>query len=164
MVNLEQLARYCEGDMADIENFAEALIDTAETWNCHHRAEILPCGRFSITDLKKFGLYWHRPANELVLLRKADHIRLHKLGNKNRLGKKNKASANEKTRAAKLGALNPMYGRTGAAHPFFRKSHTAETKKKLSAAKKGRRWFNNGSKSVMAYDCPPGFRPGRLSP
>lgn len=26
----------------------------------------------------------------------------------------------------------------------------------------GRKWFNDGQKSVMAYTCPTGFKPGRL--
>lgn len=40
-----------------------------------------------------------------------------------------------------------------------------ETKAKMSAAKKGckgRRWYNNGIRSVLTYKCPAGYVPGRI--
>ena len=37
----------------------------------------MPCGRFSIDDLKKFGLYFNRPAAELIFLTPAEHNSLH---------------------------------------------------------------------------------------
>lgn len=39
---------------------------------------------------------------------------------------------------------------------------TQEHRDKLSDAKKGRRWYNNGVYSVQAFECPPGFKPGRI--
>lgn len=39
---------------------------------------------------------------------------------------------------------------------------TAEHRNKLSERKKGRKWFNNGTVTVHAYECPDGFKPGRL--
>ena len=57
-----------------------AVNDTTQTWDCHHRGEILSCGRFQPNDLKKFGLYFNRPAAELIFLTKAEHTRLHKSG------------------------------------------------------------------------------------
>lgn len=70
---------YCCEDISRIENYALALADESQVWHCHHRAEILPCGRYSIKELKAAGLYWNRPASELILLTKADHTRLHNL-------------------------------------------------------------------------------------
>ena len=42
------------------------------------------------------------------------------------------------------------------------KKLSEETKMKIGAAKKGMCWFNNGEKCVRAYECPPGFVPGRI--
>ena len=80
MINEYCVKAYCSEDLSLIENYALAIADTTQTWHCHHRGEILPCGRFSIGDLKKFGLYYKRPASELIFLTKAEHNRLHKRG------------------------------------------------------------------------------------
>lgn len=82
-----KLRRYCSEDLSRIENYDTAMNDKEQMWHCHHRAEILPCGRYSIKELKAVGLYWHRPASELIFLRPDEHTRLHKTGNKNFLGK-----------------------------------------------------------------------------
>ena len=68
---------YCCEDISLIENYDKAIADTTQTWDCHHRGEVLPCGRFSIVDLKKFGLYYNRPASELIFLTPVEHNRLH---------------------------------------------------------------------------------------
>ena len=39
---------------------------------------------------------------------------------------------------------------------------TDEHRKKLSERKKGRKWFNNGLVSMQTYECPKGFKLGRL--
>ena len=40
----------------------------------------MPCGRYEAKDLKKFGLYYKRPASELIFLRHDEHISLHHKG------------------------------------------------------------------------------------
>ena len=80
MINEKSAKKYCCEDLSLIENYELAVNDTTQTWDCHHRGEILPCGRFSRDDLKKFGLYYKRPASELIFLTKAEHNRLHKGG------------------------------------------------------------------------------------
>ena len=42
------------------------------------------------------------------------------------------------------------------------KKMSEESKKKMSEAKKGTHWYNNGEISIRAYECPPGFVPGRI--
>ena len=39
---------------------------------------------------------------------------------------------------------------------------TEEQKKNLSKVRKGLRWFNNGEISIMCFECPEGFIPGRI--
>ena len=72
--------KFCCEDPSLIENYDRAIADTTQTWEIHHRGEILPCGRFSRDDLKKFGLYYKRPASELIFLTPSEHQRLHLKG------------------------------------------------------------------------------------
>ena len=39
---------------------------------------------------------------------------------------------------------------------------TEEQKKNLSKVRKGLQWFNNGEISIMRFECPEGFIPGRI--
>ena len=77
MINEYCVKAYCSEDISLIENYALAVADTTQTWDCHHRGEVLPCGRFSPNDLNKFGLYFNRPAAELIFLTPAEHNSLH---------------------------------------------------------------------------------------
>ena len=80
MINEYCAKSYCCEDLSLIENYALAVADTTQTWDCHHRGEILPCGRYEAKDLKKFGLYYKRPACELIFLPHDEHISLHRKG------------------------------------------------------------------------------------
>ena len=77
MICKKTIKNFCCDDPSLIENYDKAINDTTQTWDCHHRGEVLPCGRFSIDDLKKFGLYFNRPAAELIFLTPTDHQWLH---------------------------------------------------------------------------------------
>ena len=77
MINEKYAKKFCCEDLSLIENYELAINDTTQTWDCHHRGEVLPCGRFSRADLKKFGLYYNRPAAELIFLTKSEHKKLH---------------------------------------------------------------------------------------
>ena len=77
MISEYTAKKYCSEDISLIENYELAVNDTTQTWDCHHRGEVLPCGRFSPNDLKKFGLYYKRPAAELIFLTPVEHHRLH---------------------------------------------------------------------------------------
>lgn len=70
---------------------------------------------------------------------------------------------------AKTGEKNAMYGKKHSAETKEKMSVTQlchfvsdETKEKQSKVKKGRHWFNNGIRSVLTYECPPGFTRGRI--
>lgn len=73
------LKRYCSEPVENIENYDKAVADKEQMWECHHRAEILPCGVFTPKQLQKHGLYWNRPARELIFLPHGEHRRLHNL-------------------------------------------------------------------------------------
>lgn len=86
MINEKMATKYCNEDLSMIENYDKASLDTERMWHCHHRAEILPCGKFGVEDLKLHGLYYNRPASELIFLTSSEHRRLHMVGNKITLG------------------------------------------------------------------------------
>ena len=77
MINEFYAKSYCCEDLSLIENYELAINDTTQTWECHHRGEVLPGERFSANDLKKFGLYYNRPAAELIFLTPFAHRQLH---------------------------------------------------------------------------------------
>ena len=122
MINEQHVKRYCCEDISKIENYEEALNDNTQTWDVHHRAEILPCGRFSYKTLKKHGLYWNVPASHLIFLSHGEHMRLHNTG----------TSRSEETRR-KVSEANKGKGK-GKGHKI-----SEETKRKISEAKKGRK-------------------------
>ena len=80
MICERNMKNYCSEPIENIENYDKAVADTEHMWDCHHRAEILPCGRYTVAQLQKHGLYWHRPASELVFLRYDVHTSLHHKG------------------------------------------------------------------------------------
>ena len=80
MINEYYAKKFCCEDPSLIENYDKAIADTTQMWEIHHRGEILPCGRFSADDLKKFGLYYNRPAAELIFLTPTAHRQLHYKG------------------------------------------------------------------------------------
>lgn len=131
MINEKFAYAVCKDDISIIENYDKAIADN-KMWVCHHKAGILPCGRFSRKDLKKFNLYWHRPANELIFLTKSEHISIHFKGCKLKQKTRSRISEalknqvqTEETKAKRSKSL------TG--HPNWSKEHhTEETKKKIS--------------------------------
>ena len=140
---LKNLKLYCYDDISDIENYEQAMNDETQVWDCHHRAEILPCGNLSRDTLKKFGLYYHRPASELIFLTKSEHMRLHakgkhpseesrmkmsksRLGNKNTLGRKLTEEHRRKISDSNRGDRNPNFG----------KKHTEEAIRRMREARK----------------------------
>lgn len=69
MINEKQAKRYCGEDISLIENYSDAVNDKSQTWHCHHRKE----SDRTREELKAEGLYWGRPASELVFLTSAQH-------------------------------------------------------------------------------------------
>ena len=79
--------KYCvEGEISKIENYSLALQDTTQIWVIHHRFEthyssgniwVLLENEKSVQELKKEGLYYNRPASELIFLTASEHMSLH---------------------------------------------------------------------------------------
>lgn len=112
---ISDLKMYCSDDISMIENYDKAIADKENIWHCHHRLEIGSNGeRVSHKDLKRSGLYFNRPASELIFMLGSDHNKLH---NKN---------PSEETRRKRSESCK------GRQSPNKGKHLSAETKKKMS--------------------------------
>lgn len=104
---------YCT-DVQHIENY-DSVVNSKGGWVLHHRLEThfedgtprpLRCNLTS-HELTALGMYYNRPANELIFLPKSEHCKLHACvnnnfkplyGNKNMLGKHMSEDTKEKIR------------------------------------------------------------------
>jgi hypothetical protein len=79
----KRLMKYCR-NYTEIENYEEALKDDFHGWICHHRLELTLYGEFAHTpqELERLGMYYNRPAFELIFLRRKEHQAIHNKGNK----------------------------------------------------------------------------------
>lgn len=119
MINTDKANLYCKDDLSKIENYDKAIADTSHTWDIHHRLELTLDGEFAHTreELKRLGMYYHRPYFELIFLTHSEHQRLHNPFK----GKHHSEESKQKMR-------NAMKGR----------SLSAETRQKIANANKGR--------------------------
>ncbi len=69
-----------------IENYEQAVADTTQVWECHHRLQTHTSdGERRLVDitakeLKALDMYYNRPAEELIFLTKEEHGSLHHKG------------------------------------------------------------------------------------
>lgn len=153
---------YCK-DYEDIENYDKAKADNFKGWHCHHRLQTWTSDGerrlvdISAAELKALGMYYNRPAEELIFLTTKEHRQLHTKGKQGYWkGKTFSQEHKNKISEASIG-----------------KHLSEETRKKMSDAKKGKHigntntkgmhWYNNGKMNKLCYECPDGFTPGRLS-
>ena len=147
--------RYCK-EYENIENYQKALADNFVGWCCHHRKGVY----IAVEKLKALGMYYNRPASELIFLTESEHDILHKKGKHFSEEHKNKLSEAHKGKQLSEETRNKM--------SEAKKNMSEETRKKISEANKGNknvrgtRWFNNGKISKRAKECPDGFVPGRI--
>ena len=184
--------QYCK-DYEKIENYEKAKKDGFKGWHCHHRLEthnsdgIRRDVDISHKELKALGMYYNRPASELIFLTVKEHNafkkgRRHSDEAKNKMreakkGKKLSEETKNKMREAKKGKHHSEEAkkrmreakkdiseetRKKIAEANKGKPKSEETKKKMAEAHKGTRWYNNGKISKRAKECPEGFVPGRL--
>ena len=161
--------KYCK-DFEKIENYQKAKKDNFVGWHCHHRLEThTPDGKrrevdIPMEELKALGMYYNRPAEELIFLAESEH-------NAYNRGKRRSEETRRRMSEARRKMSKPKSEETRRkmAEAHKGKPKSEEHKKKLSESAKGkntwikgRRWFNNGKTNIRAYECPKGFIPGRL--
>ena len=116
-----------------IENYDEAVNDKDNIWVCHHRREVQDGFRiWKKEELIKIGQYYDREPNELIFMKRSEHIPLH---NKAIDPKTKKPCSVRNTKGNK----NGMYGKKGA---NLGKKFSIETCNKLSNSKSPD-WINN---------------------
>ena len=166
--------KYCK-EPEKIENYDKAAADNFKGWECHHRKGV----DISREKLKALGMYYNRPADELIFLKHSEHRFLHKKGKslseetRKKISDANKGKQFSEETRKKMSESDK--GRTVSEKTRKKiseakkgnkynlgKKRSDEAKKKLSEASKGRRWFNNGKINTMAKECPQGFVPGIL--
>ena len=141
--------RYCK-NYQDIENYEKAKVDDFVGWECHHRLEThTPDGKrrevdIGYKELKALGLYYNRPAEELIFLTTREHNAYNKGKPAWNKGKKmseefcRKNSESHKGKHASDETRRKMSEvRKGENHPMYGKHHTDEAKNKIAEATKG---------------------------
>lgn len=186
---------YCK-KYQDIENYEKALKDNFKGWHCHHRLETHNSDgerrlvNISAAELLALGMYYNRPAEELIFLTASEHKSLHFSGSGNPMC--NEESRNKDSEAHK-GEKNPFYGKKHSEEARKKisegnkgKKYSEDSRKKISIAMKGkpgkprseeakkkigiasklrnknRCWFNNGKINKFCFECPESFVPGQL--
>ena len=147
---MKQFELYCD-DIESVENYEKAKADDFRGWDCHHRLETHTSdGDKRVINIYKkeliaLGMYFYRPANELIFLTRKEHNRLHNSFK----GKHHSDESKKKLSAAHKG-----------------KHLSEETKLKISNAalkrNEERHWYNNGEINKFCYECPEGFVEGRI--
>lgn len=139
------LRSYCR-NYENIENYDKAVNDTTQIWECHHRLELEKTGGVcDVTkqDLIDWGIYYDRPADELIFLTKAEHRKLHHTGKEvsketrdlHSESKKGKTHTVSDETRKKISIAN-----TGKSHPAWNKGvpWSEEAKRKMSETRKGK--------------------------
>lgn len=162
MICIPTVKSYCKEDINLIENYTEAINDKEKTWDCHHRKETDE--GLSVKQLKNIGLYFDRPASELIFLTQHEHLSLHSKGRqfsdetRKKLSEINKGrqfsdDARKKMSDAKKGkkqSIELINKRSDGLKKYYEshdgywknKELSNDTKNKMSAAHKGRRPSN----------------------
>lgn len=100
--NLYEARKYCCEDISHIEGYNEAILPDSGPWVCHHRLGI-ELG-LDHNGLEARGLYYGRPASELLFMRRSEHGSIHNRGENNPMyGKHRTEDTKRKISDAKKG-------------------------------------------------------------
>lgn len=166
---------YCKEDVSNIVGYAEAAADNSQYWVCHHRLETHNSDgerrlvNISSAELKALGMYYNRPASELIFVTHKVHNNWHKSRKGTgsgkvygpKYGKKGTPEYEEGWRkACKEAGLR----RRGTIHLTAEQIENVKAgiKARGGNPNKGKHYYNNGVKELRAFECPEGFKPGRL--
>ena len=156
----KDVKEFCCEDVSLIENYDKAIKDDSQIWHCHHRLEIVDDVITSRDELINSGLYYNRPANELIFLTVHEHMILHSnhrtdemlyaLGSANR-GKKFSKERRLKLSVAQKNSMKKhevmqseeyrekcRQAKLGEKNPNYGKVYTDEEKLNLSLKLKGK--------------------------
>ena len=185
--------RYCK-DYENIENCEKAKADNFKGWDCHHRLQTWTSDGerravdITAAELIALGMYYNRPASELIFLQLGEHTSLHDEGENHpfygkhhtdetriKMSESRKGKPKTEEWKNKIGESNKGKKMSEEARKKMseaKKNISEETRKKMSVAHKGKNigntnvkgyhWYNDGKINKLCYECPKGFTPGRL--
>jgi len=134
---MRNFEKFCD-DFENIENYEQAKADNFKDWDCHHRLETHTSDGekrpVDITrdELKALGMYYNRPANELIFLVRKEHSSLHLRGKLRSEETKRKISDSHKGKK--------------------QKPHSDETKKRMSEAHKGKHLSEEHKRKLSEFN------------
>ena len=129
----KSIFKICCDDISLIENYDKAINDDTQTWHCHHRRETDE--NKTVQQLKDEGLYFNRPANELIFLTRKEHINLHYKNNPEYLVNWIKAGSDATRNKKRTEEYKQKLIEAWKSRPH---KMSEETRRKMSEAKKGR--------------------------
>lgn len=158
MINKYTAQDFCCEDIKLIENYDKAVNDSTQTWHCHHRLELNDGYIITAEELTALGLYYSRPASELIFLTPFEHHSMHGLN------------------MSKITKIKRSKSLSGSGNGNFGKHFSKEHREKLSNSHIGKKpwnygkemnsdkmkWYNNGIINVRCESAPEGFVPGRI--
>ena len=192
MIDFRRNILFCE-QLDKVENFEEAVHDMNNTWVLHHRFETkCPLYKPTMEELIEWNLYYDRPPEEFIYMKKSEHAKLHnRIGNKVGFkhghtpwdcGKHHSEETKEKISKANTGKKHSE--ETKIKMSESQKGHfvSDETRKLISESNKGKKhnitdegkkrmcygnsknthWYNNGIINKRCFECPEGFKEGRI--
>lgn len=129
--------------------------------------------KYGIENFKKEILEFNIPNVELandweqmyILFERAKEKAEYNIANGGKGSAGHKMSEEQKKKISEVnkGKIPWNKGKKGLQTPPNKGTHlTEEQKKNLSRVRKGLQWFNNGEISIMRFECPEGFTPGRI--
>ncbi len=136
MICEKTVKKVCK-DYSRIENYEKAINDKTQTWHCHHRLETHNSdGERRLVDitaeeLKALGMYYDRPADELIFLTSPEHTKLHMVRNHYSKGHTSWIKGKHHTEETKQKISETKRGKKHG-------SPSDETRKKLSESLKGK--------------------------
>lgn len=142
---MRHFERFCD-DFENIENYEAAKKDSFKGWQCHHKLETHTSdGERRLVDitseeLKALGMYWHRPAEELIFMTRKDHVSLHMKGNGYAKGHHYSDEVKRNISEAMKGRHLSKETRKKIGEAQKGKQLSEEAKKILSDAFKGKHW------------------------
>ena len=161
------LKYYCKNP-ENIENYGKAAADNFIGWDCHHRLEThnsdgeLRLVYITRKELKALDMYYDRPSSELIFMTRSEHQFLHHKGK--HLSEEHKKKISETEKGKKLSEETKMKMSEAKKGKHFSEEHKNKIREAMkgNTATKGMHWFNNGEISIMSFECPDGFVPGKL--
>lgn len=134
---------YCK-DYQYIENYEKAKADDFVGWVCHHRQGV----DIPREELKASGMYYDRPAEELIFLTESEHGILHNKGKC--LSEEHKKKIGEASKGNKyaLGYKHSEEAKNKISEAMKGKPKSYETRKKMSESKKGKHFSEEHKKKL----------------